>query len=188
MSASAGVISASVSEEEAAAVRAAAKEPAAFAEIYRRYVDDVYRYLLVKSASAEDAEDLVAETFLAALRAASGYRGTGVVKAWLIGIARRKAVDAHRARRPSLPLESAEAMPDPRRTEELSLQRDELARVAFAMRALLPDRAEALRLRYFAGLECGEIAPLMKRSEAAVKMLVHRGLRELREKLEEEER
>ncbi len=187
MATSAAVISASV-PAEAAAVRAAARDPAAFAEIYRRYVDDVYRYLLVKSASAEDAEDLVAETFLAALRAAAGYRGSGVVKAWLIGIARRKAVDAHRARRPSLPLETAAAMPDPRRTEELALQRDELARVALAMRALLPDRAEALRLRYFAGLECWEIAPLMKRSEAAVKMLVHRGLRELRERLEEEER
>ena len=50
------------------------------------------------------------------------------------------------------------------------------------------DRAEALRLRYFAGLDCDEIAPLMSRSEAAVKMLVHRGLRELREELEEKER
>jgi len=49
---------------------------------------------------------------------------------------------------------------------------------------LAPDRAEALRLRFFAGLECSEIAPVMGRSEAAVKMLVHRALIDLRERLE----
>ena len=49
---------------------------------------------------------------------------------------------------------------------------------------LAPDRAEALRLRFFAGLECDEIAPLLGRSEAAVKMLVHRALTDLRELLE----
>lgn len=173
--------------DEAAWVRTAAVDPAAFAALYRRYVDDVYRYLVVKSG-LEEAEDLVAETFLAAYKAAGSYRGSGAVKAWLIGIARRKAIDAFRARRPSEPLDAALAIADPLLTEDVAIQRSELARVTTALRSLGADRAEALRLRYFAGLDCDEIAPLMSRSEAAVKMLVHRGLRELREELEEKER
>ena len=173
--------------DEAAWVRASAADPAAFAELYRRYVDDVHRYLMVKSGPQE-AEDLVAETFLAAFRGARSYRGSGPVKAWLIGIARRKAIDALRARRPVEPLNAALAMADPLRTEDVAIERSELARVAVALRRIGSERAEALRLRYFAGLDCDEIAALMDRSAAAVKMLVHRGLRELRLELEGEER
>src|SRR5205823_2584889 len=74
--------------------RDAASEPAHFASLYRLYVDDLYRYLLSRCGDAPDAEDHVAGTFLAAFRSARGYRGPGPVKAWLVGIARRKAADA----------------------------------------------------------------------------------------------
>jgi RNA polymerase sigma-70 factor, ECF subfamily len=168
-----------------ALVRAAADDPADFAALYRRFVDDLYRYLLARCGDEADAEDLVAETFVAALRGAKGYRGSGPVKAWLVGIARRKAADARRGRRAHVPLEVAAHLADPRRTDEVALERVELARVLTATAELAPDRAEALRLRFFAGLECAEIAPLMRRSEDAVKMLVHRGLRDLRERLED---
>ena len=70
------------------------------------------------------------------------------------------------------------------RTDDLALQRVELARVLAMTDRLAPDRAEALRLRFFAGLDSAEIAPIMGRSEAAVKMLVHRALTDLREQLE----
>jgi len=49
--------------------------------------------------------------------------------------------------------------------------------------ALLPEeRADALSLRYFQRTEPGEVAQVMDKSEAAVKMLVHRGLQELRDR------
>src|SRR6267378_1878603 len=126
---------------------------------------------LVRAAAA--AEDLVAETFLAAFRSARGYRGSGPVKAWLVGIARRKAADARRDRRPDVGLDEARQLVDPIRTDDVALRRIELARVVAMIGGLAPDRAEALRLRFFADLECGEIAIVMGRSEAAVKMLVH---------------
>jgi RNA polymerase sigma-70 factor (ECF subfamily) len=171
--------------EDAAALRAGARDPAAFAALYRRYADDVYRYLAVKCGA--DAEDLVADTFVVALGSGESYRGAGPVKAWLIGIARRKAIDLHRSRRPTEPLDAAATLPDPVRTEDVAVRRSELARIAAALERIGPERAEALRLRYFAGLDGGEIAMLMSRSEAAVKMLLHRGLRELRDELEEDD-
>ena len=106
------------------------------------------------------------------------------MKAWLVGIARRKAADARRGKRTHLALEAARELADPVRTDDLALQRVELARVLAMTERLAPDRAEALRLRFFADLRCDEIAPLMGRSEAAVKMLVHRALTDLRERLE----
>ena len=169
---------------DAALVREAASDPTRFGTLYRLYVDDLYRYLLSRCGDHMDAEDLVAETFLAAFRAARAYRGTGPVKAWLVGIARHKAADAGRGKRPHLTLDAAVGLADPVRTDDLALQRVELARVLAMSERLAPDRAEALRLRFFAGLECDEIAPLLGRSEAAVKMLVHRALTDLRELLE----
>lgn len=170
--------------DDAALLRDAASEPARFAAVYRLYVDDLYRYLLSRCGDAADAEDLVAETFLAAFRSARGYRGTGPVKAWLVGIARRKAADARRQSRPHVGIEEARQLIDPVRTDDVALRRVELARVIAMTGRLAPDRAEALRLRFFAGLECSEIATVMGRSEAAVKMLVHRALIDLRERLE----
>ena len=170
--------------DDAALVREAASDPALFGTLYRLYVDDLYRYLLSRCGDHMDAEDLVAETFLAAFRAARAYRGTGPVKAWLVGIARHKAADAHRGKRALLALDEIVELADPVRTDDLALQRVELGRILAMTERLTPDRAEALRLRFFAGLECDEIAPLLGRSEAAVKMLVHRALTDLRELLE----
>lgn len=170
--------------DDAALVREAASDPARFGTLYRLYVGDLYRYVLSRCGDESDAEDLVAETFLAAFRAARSYRGTGPVKAWLVGIARRKAADAFRGKRAHLALDAAVELADPVRTDDLALQRVELARVLAITNKLAPDRAEALRLRFFAGLECDEIAPLLGRSEAAVKMLVHRALTDLRQRLE----
>jgi RNA polymerase sigma-70 factor (ECF subfamily) len=56
--------------------------------------------------------------------------------------------------------------------------------VAAALRALNPERAEALALHYFAGLGFAEAGRVMGKSEEAVKKLVQRGLVELRERLE----
>src|SRR5258705_3150790 len=115
--------------DDAAFVRAAAADPARFALVYRLYVDDLYRYLLARCGDQTDAEDLVAETFLAAFRAARAYRGTGPVKAWLVGIARRKAADAHRGKRAHLALDAAVELADPIRTADVALERGERARV-----------------------------------------------------------
>jgi RNA polymerase sigma-70 factor (ECF subfamily) len=55
--------------------------------------------------------------------------------------------------------------------------------VARALQALAPDRAEALALRIFGGLDIAEVGEVMGKSEAAVKMLVHRAVNDLHERL-----
>src|SRR5437879_13458187 len=97
---------------DAALVHEAASDPTRFATLYRLYVDDLYRYLLSRCGDHMDAEDLVAETFLAALRAARAYRGTGPVQAWLVGIARRNAAAARRGERVHVELVAAVDLAD----------------------------------------------------------------------------
>ena len=63
------------------------------------------------------------------------------------------------------------------------MQRLEMRRVTHALRLLSPERAEALVLVLFGGLSMAEAAQTLGKSEAAVKMLIHRGLSELKERL-----
>jgi RNA polymerase sigma-70 factor (ECF subfamily) len=164
--------------------RRAAHDPEAFSELYQRYLPGVYRYHLARTGQVQEAEDLAAQTFLTALEAIHGFRGQGSFAAWLFGIASHKLVDHYRRRRPELPLELAEEMhsPDPL-PETAVLQRLEIGRVAHALHLLSPERAEALVLCLFGGLSAAEAAQTMGKSEAAVKMLLHRGLAELQERL-----
>ena len=63
-----------------------------------------------------------------------------------------------------------------------------MEQVTRKLKILAPDRAEALSLRLFAELEVREIAQIMGRDEAAVRMLVWRGLKDLQAQLTPEER
>jgi RNA polymerase sigma-70 factor (ECF subfamily) len=164
--------------------RRAARDPDAFTELYHRYLPGVYRYHLARTGHVQEAEDLAAQTFLTALESLTSFRGQGSFASWLFGIASHKLADHYRRRRPELPLEEAEDLHSPAPLpEEAALRRLEMARVAQVLRLISPERAEALVLCFFGGLSLTEAAQSVGKSEAAVKMLVHRGLCDLQERL-----
>lgn len=170
-------------------VERALDDRAVFAELYRRHLPRVYRYALAQTGGdVQRAQDVTAQAFLAALEKLATYRRTGTFISWLLTIARHKAADLHRdlhrGRREVAPLEEAAGVasqePSP---ERIVVARLELAQVLRTLRALAPDRVEALALRIFGELSTAEIAAVMGKSEAAVKMLVHRAVGDLRERL-----
>lgn len=162
----------------------ASSDPQAFTELYHRYLNGVYRYHLARTGHIQEAEDLTAQTFLTALESMRSFRGQGSFKAWLFGIASHKLADHFRHRREELSLEQAEelhsSLPLP---EDAAHTRLEMARVARVLKLISPERAEALVLCLFGGLSLREAAHVVGKSEAAVKMLVHRGLCDLQERL-----
>jgi RNA polymerase sigma-70 factor (ECF subfamily) len=157
----------------------------AFAELYRRHVTRVYRYHLAHTGNVHDAEDLTSQTFLAALEGIRSFRGDGPFAAWLMGIASRKRALLFRRsrRRPEVPLEAALHIPTPGLpTDQAASLRLQIESVSRALQQISPDRAEALVLCLFSGLTCAEAAKALRKSEAAVKMSLSRGLRDLRER------
>lgn len=173
-------------DDEALAAQAVASR-AAFAELYRRHADRVYRFCLGRTGSVHDAQELTAETFLSALVGIRTYRA-GHFGAWLIGIARNKVALFYRSRKVTVELDESE--PDWRpqaAVEQLVGQRLQMAKVAAALRAIAPDRAEALSLRVLGELPTAEVARLMGKSEPAVRMLIHRGISDLRGRLSDPE-
>lgn len=173
-----------VQVEDQVLVRRAQKDLRLFAELYQRYAQQVYRYLLVRTGNVDDAHDLTSQTFLLAMERLHNYRGEGNFAAWLLGIARHKSVDQYRRRKPETALETAVSLPDALdEPDELIDRKLVLEQVGRKLQILAPERAEALALRLFAGLEVAEIAQIMGKNEAAVRMLVFRGLRDLQAQL-----
>jgi RNA polymerase sigma-70 factor (ECF subfamily) len=159
-------------------------DSAAFAELYHRHFQRVYRFLLANTGNVSEAQDLTTQTFLAALEGISTYRGESTFIAWLMGIARNKSAMHFRLRKRELPLENADELTDPAPSPEtVAVKRIQLNQVIQALRRLTPERAEAIMLYLFADLSAAEAGEAMNKSQAAVKMLVLRGLRELRRQL-----
>ncbi|MEP7293855.1 MAG: RNA polymerase sigma factor, partial [Chloroflexota bacterium] len=103
-------------------VSAARADRAAFAQVYQRYARHVYRYLLTKVNNRQDAQDLTAQTFAAALQKFDDYRAEGALAAWLTVIARNLAVSHFRRQHFEISLDDDTPLHAPG-TEEIVGQR-----------------------------------------------------------------
>ncbi len=165
--------------------RLAREDHDAFEVLYRRHVTPVFRYCYARVENVHDAEDLTAQTFLVALESIRRYRGRGAFRSWLFGIARHKCMDHHRTAyaKPQTSMENLQMLDtNAEDAEQHSILSDILDCVEKLLPVLSPDRLEALRLRYWGGLSMREIGKVMRRSEAAAKMLVSRAISDLRER------
>ena len=170
--------------DDEALARLAVQHSDAFGDVYRRHVQRVYRYLLSRVGNVDEAQELTAETFMAALQGISQFRGQSTFATWLLGIARHKSADHFRRRRETVSVDLLGELPHPDGSPEDALAgRLQLEQVRRALDALSPERAEAIRLHVFAGLSVAEVAQFMHKHEAAVRMLIHRGISDLRRRL-----
>jgi RNA polymerase sigma-70 factor (ECF subfamily) len=155
----------------------------AFARLYDKYVDVVFRYVLFRVGDRELAEDVTSETFLRALRRIESvsYQGRDV-GAWFVTIARNLVLDHVKSSRFRLEVATAEV--DDSRPAESGPEQQVLSKVTRA--ALLEcvgqlgdDQRECIVLRFLQGLSVAETAKVMARNEGAVKALQHRAVRRL---------
>ena len=170
--------------DDALVVRTRA-DPSAFAILYERHRVAVYRYLRARTNSDDAAADLAAVTFERALAGLERFRPSGGgFPAWLLRIARNAAIDAARRDRGTsslddlAPFAHPAADDDPEATALRAVDLDELRR---HVHHLGEPAAEALALRYGAGLSAREIGAVIDRSEAATQKLLSRALEALRE-------
>jgi RNA polymerase sigma-70 factor (ECF subfamily) len=173
---------------EDALLRARDGDAAAFAQIYRLHQPAVLRYLRVMVPS--EAEDVASETWLQAVRDFHRFRGNAAgLRAWLVTIARHRALDALRARRrrPADAWDPA-ALPDraaPEDTEALTAE-SLATRRALALIARLPtEQAEAVLLRVVVGLDAPAAAAVLGKRAGAVRMATSRGLARLEQLISE---
>jgi RNA polymerase sigma factor (sigma-70 family) len=147
---------------------------APFQTFMDEYRNDVWRFLQASVGPAE-AEDCFQETFLAALRAYPRLSHQRNLRSWVLTIAHRKAIDAHRGKKRN-PRPTQELPDRPGRPTE---ERD--PEVWSAVRSL-PDRQRAAVVyRFVEDLAYREIAKAMECTEQAARQNVSEGIRKLRE-------
>lgn len=172
-------------DHEADLVVAAKADISAFGEIYDLYVQRLFRYLYSRLGNREEAEDLTAQTFLAALEALPRYRHKGYFSAWLYSIARRKTIDHFRKKRKLTGLDRAEHLSVDSDLLMHAIKTERVAALRTCIQALPEKERELLRLRYVAELSFAEMAVLLKRNHEAVKKSLYRLLARLQSQLEE---
>lgn len=160
------------------------RDPEAFGAFYRRHERPVLAYFRRRVDQPELAADLAAETFAAALIAASTFRaGPAPASAWLFGIARHKLLDSlargrvdDRARR-TLGMEPLELADDA--LAEIETLESDLA-VRRVLDNLPPDQAQAIQARVIDERPYREIADELASSPSVIRKRVSRGLATLR--------
>ncbi|HEU4753843.1 MAG TPA: sigma-70 family RNA polymerase sigma factor [Armatimonadota bacterium] len=167
------------------------REPWAWERLQGRCLDRVFAYLLLHSPRREDAEDLTAEVFAAAVASIDRFRGDARIETWLIGIARRKLVDAarRRLRRPEvLAADLGEPPEDPpgvAAPDQCLAERERQEAVRRAVLQLPELQREALWLRCVHQLSLAETARVLRRSEDAIKGLLRRAKLTVLERLDD---
>jgi RNA polymerase sigma-70 factor (ECF subfamily) len=188
---------------DAALIERAKNDPEAFGVLYERHVQSVFAFVFSKVRDRAQAEDITSQTFLQALRALPRYQQRGVpIRSWFFRIAANLVTDLHRAPVAMQPLQvwqQGQAIvasgrvdaasagsdvvafdpPDPRAEAEIAAweSAEDFLRLIVD---LTPEQRTVLQLRFAEGLAIAEIARQMDRSEGAVKMLMMRGLQQLR--------
>jgi RNA polymerase sigma-70 factor, ECF subfamily len=163
-----------------------ARLDAAFTDLYRAHLRDVYSYSYYRVGNHHDAEDLTEQTFLQAYRhferALSESDGRPL-RPWLIRIAHNLAANHYRdrSRKPQTPIDDTGPITAIHTTEDLVEGRDELARILDGVKELPDDRREALIMRFALGMDNREIARAMGRTDGATKVLLHRAIKQLEE-------
>ena len=165
-----------------------------------RYYKRIYHLAYLKTNNAQDAEDVASETFVRALASLGRFRLKDEHPSfypWLHRIALNLIVDSCRQRPPSgivsldapviegmrtlldSPLPGMSASP-----QEIVERHEVQQLVRSAIAALPADQGDVLIYRFLGDLSAKEIAPLLGRSEAAVKSLLHRAVVSLKREIE----
>lgn len=155
---------------------------AALLELYDDAVSEVYGYLLARCSSAQVAEDLTSETFLAAVDAVRRERVPEMTVAWLIAVARHKLVDHWRRReREERSLRAVEPGEAASVVDEWDVHLDRVA-AHRTLERLGAHHRSALTLRYLDGLPVRQVAEHLDRTEGATEVLLVRARAAFRER------
>jgi len=171
-------------EQEADLVaRAKVGDETAISQLYRQYAPGIYGYIASRVGDPETGQDLTSEVFLGALEGLPRFEYRGVpFSAWLYRIAHNCIADHYRrqGRRPTVPLED-ELLPALDGIVQLADERLRVEQVGKAIEQLSTEQHQVILLRFVAGFKLHEIAYVMDKSTAAVKMLQLRALTRLRQ-------
>jgi RNA polymerase sigma-70 factor, ECF subfamily len=158
----------------------------AFAQLYRRYLDDVYAFVAARLSDRQAAEDATQTIFFRAMQSLPTCRDDAAFPGWLFAIARNVVTDTYRSHRSrSEPWDDALDPEDPGASpEEVAVQRDDARTLAVARERCLSAPERELFDLLLTDMNDKQIAQALGRTHGAVRTAHWRLLAKLRECLE----
>jgi len=170
--------------DELRLIKAARQDPRVFGELYKRYVEQIFRYLYSRLGNVHEAEDITAQTFLAAFESFYKFRQDGHFASWLFTIARNKAMDRFRRQKKTSFIDVVDDISVEKDPLYRVIQSEQTAALSKLIQSLPQEDRELLRLRFLADMSFPEIARFLHRKEEAVKKSIYRLLARLKSQVE----
>jgi RNA polymerase sigma-70 factor, ECF subfamily len=166
------------------------QDPEAYGKLYDLYVDRIFRFILFKVSSVEEAEDISSEVFL---KAWNYIRTTAKridnLNALLFRMARNAIIDYYREKRRSEVKMTDEELYrkiiDERDIEKEIDQKIEIKNIQSHLNQIKDEYREVLLLRFVEGFSINEIAEILHKSTGNVRVLLHRAVDKLRHLVED---
>lgn len=167
-----------------------------FDRLYDTYHQDLFQFIMYMVKDRTIAEDLIQEVYIKVLKSYYTFKGESSEKTWLFSIARHVTYDYFRSQQRMKKRisqffdwsEKGEIIPDNKSLpEEIAIQNDEIRRVYHYLDKCTKDQRIVLILRYILSFSIQETAEILNFSISKVKTTQHRGLKNLRKYLLEDE-
>ena len=166
------------------------RENQAFSDLYDKYSSDLYRFIFYKVSSQEEAQDLTSLVFLKAWQHISKHSlgETKTLRALIYKIARNAIIDHYREGRDKIESLDNEAKPIQIRDEDIDLEKQmdkqiSLLKINKQLHKLKEEYREMIVLRYINELEIEEISVITAKTKANVRVILHRALQALKDRL-----
>lgn len=160
-----------------------------FTDIYDKYVDKIYRFVFLKVNSQATAQDLTSETFTRTLEYLTGSDPVKIdnIQAFLYRTARNIVTDYYRQKsRTDVPLDYESRgivdreVPESERPDLAAARGEQMSEIRMALAKMEGESADIIMWHYIEDMSIKEIAKITQKSEGAVRVALHRGLKELK--------
>lgn len=165
-----------------------------FEELYSKYHQDVFQFLIYTVRSRQLAEDLVQEVYIRVLKSHKNFEGKSSEKTWLFSIAKNVAIDHFRKQKGwkgrilekfdwSQPIKDEKEIP-----EEVAMQKAEILDLYKCIEKCTTDQRMVITMRYIQDLSIAETAEVLDWTESKVKTTQHRAINALKKMMGEQKR
>ena len=160
-----------------------------FSKIYDQFVDRIYRFIFLKVSSRDVAEDLTSDTFLRCWNVyKNDQKGIENNQAFLYKIARNLVIDHYRSKGKAkiVPIDDYPIIDTSGNIPESMNKKSDMDNVRAVLAGLNnSDYQDVITMHYVDDLSVPEIAEIMDKSEGTVRVLLHRALKSVKDKIEE---
>ena len=160
-----------------------------FSSIYDQYIGKIYRFVYLKVNSQETAEDITSKVFLKGWEAFQSQKET--IKnpgAFLYQVARNAVVDHYRdkGRSKQVSVDASHEIADPETSaHEKAILSADMGIVRVGIQKLKKEHQDIIIWHYLEDMPIAEIAELLGKPAGTVRVILHRGLKDLKDKIQE---